>query len=58
VYGFREETFLLNLILFKISDYWTPTSYDGETKLQDSEHVSCEFTEEQKEWHDIFSDLI
>ena len=31
---------------------------DGETKLQDSELMSYEFTEEQKEWHDIFSDLI
>jgi len=45
-------------LLVKACNNWTPTSYDGETKLQDSELMSYEFPEEQKEWHDIFSGLI
>ena len=53
-----KKPFFLTLLLFKASDNWTPTSYDGEAKLQDSELMTYEFTEEQKEWHDIFSDLI
>ena len=45
-------------LLVKASDNWTPTSYDGETKLQDLKLMSYEFTGKQKEWQDIFSGLI